>query len=108
VIKVFVSAGMIALVSWLAKKNTPLAGFLTALPMTTILALAFTHQQWRDPALSVEYAKSIFFAVPATMTFFIPFLLAQRLNLGFWSCFFSGLFLLLISYLVQVNLLAGK
>jgi hypothetical protein len=39
--KVVIAAILISFVSWLSGRKTGMAGFLTALPLTTLLALAF-------------------------------------------------------------------
>lgn len=99
--KIIVSALLISFVSWLSNKKTGLAGFLTALPLTTLLALAFSHLQWNDQAQSVAYAKSIFIAVPISLVFFLPFLFAQKFNLNFWTCYALGVVFLCTSYFVH-------
>ncbi|MBT3236897.1 MAG: hypothetical protein HN353_13160 [Bdellovibrionales bacterium] len=99
--KVIVAALMISFVSWLAGKKSGLAGFLTALPLTTLIALAFSHLEWGDQQQSMDYAKSILLAIPISLLFFIPFLLATRFNLSFWSCYSSGIALLGIGYLIH-------
>ena len=99
--KTVVAAALISFVSWLSGKKTGLAGFLTALPLTTLLALAFSHMEWGDSKQSVEYAKSVFVAIPVSLLFFIPFLLAQKFNLGFWACYSSGIALLGVGYFVH-------
>jgi hypothetical protein len=99
--KVVVAAIIISFVSWLAGKKTTLAGFLTALPLTTLLALAFSHFEWGDSKQSVEYAKSIFVAIPVSLLFFVPFLMAEKLQLSFWSCYSSGVILLALGYFIH-------
>ncbi len=99
--KTVVAALLISYVSWLSGKKTGLAGFLTALPLTTLLALAFSQMEWGDGKQSVEYAKSVFVAIPVSLLFFIPFLFAQKLNLGFWSCYISGVVLLGVGYFIH-------
>lgn len=99
--KTVVAAILISFVSWLSGKKTGLAGFLTALPLTTLLALAFSHMEWGDTKQSVEYAKSVFIAIPVSLLFFIPFLLAEKFNLSFWSCYMSGVALLGLGYLIH-------
>ncbi|MCO4794938.1 MAG: hypothetical protein KC493_14570 [Bacteriovoracaceae bacterium] len=99
--KTIVAALLISFVSWLSGKKTGLAGFLTALPLTTLLALAFSHMEWGDSKQSVEYAKSVFVAIPVSLLFFIPFLLAHKLNLNFWACYSSGLALLGVGYFIH-------
>jgi hypothetical protein len=99
--KTIVAALLISFVSWLSGKKTGLAGFLTALPLTTLLALAFSHLEWGDSKQSVEYAKSVFVAIPVSLLFFIPFLMAQKFNLSFWACYSSGIALLGVGYFVH-------
>ncbi|AYF43827.1 hypothetical protein BALOs_0817 [Halobacteriovorax sp. BALOs_7] len=99
--KTVIAAVLISFVSWLSGKKTGLAGFITALPLTTLLALAFSHLEWGDSSQSVEYAKSVFVAIPVSLLFFVPFLLAQKFNLGFWSCYSSGIVLLGVGYFVH-------
>lgn len=102
VFKVIFSGVLISFVSWLSGKKPVLAGFLTALPLTTLLALAFSQVQWKDSAQSVEYAKSIFVAVPVSLLFFIPFLFAQKWELSFWTCYGLGLGLLSLGYFLHL------
>lgn len=106
VIKVILSAVMISSVSWLAGKKIGLAGFLTALPLTSILALAFSQVEYQDTEQSVHYAKSIFVAVPLSLSFFIPFLFAEKWSLGFWGSYLMGLVLLGASYLLHTKIIS--
>lgn len=99
--KTIVAAVLISFVSWLSGKKTSLAGFITALPLTTLLALAFSQLEWQDSKQSVEYAKSVFVAIPVSLLFFVPFLFAQKLNLNFWGCYISGIILLGVGYIIH-------
>lgn len=99
--KTILAAILISFVSWLSGKKTGLAGFITALPLTTLLALAFSQMEWGDSKQSVEYAKSVFLAIPVSLLFFVPFLFAEKFNLSFWGCYSSGIFLLGIGYFIH-------
>lgn len=99
--KILLSSIIISFVSWLSGKKIGLAGFLTALPLTTLLALAFSQLEWKDSAQSVEYAKSVFVAVPVSLLFFVPFLLANKFNFNFWTCYALGIVLLGIGYFIH-------
>lgn len=101
IIKIITASVLISFVSWLSGKKVALAGFLTALPLTTLLALAISHLEWGDSKQSVEYAKSVFLAVPVSLLFFVPFLFAEKLNLSFWSCYIGGIVLLGLGYLLH-------
>ncbi len=100
--KTIVAAILISFVSWLSGKKIGLAGFLTALPLTTLLALAFSHMEWGNSKQSVEYAKSVFVAIPVSLLFFVPFLMANKFNLNFWTCYSIGIALLGLGYFIHV------
>ena len=99
--KIAVASILISFVSWLSGKKVGLAGFLTALPLTTLLALAFSHLEWGDSKQSVEYAKSVFVAIPVSLLFFVPFLFAEKMNIGFWGCYSTGIGLLGVGYFIH-------
>lgn len=101
VVKVFVSAVLISFASWLAGRAPGLAGFIASLPLTTLIVLPFARIEHADPAASVTFARSIFLAVPLSLLFFVPFLLAERLGLGFWQAYATGCGLLLPAYWIH-------
>lgn len=103
--KLLISASLIAFASWLSGKRPELAGFIIALPLTTLLALAFSYAEHQDAEASVRFAKSVLVAVPLSLTFFIPFLLAQKLNIGFWGLYGLGVTFLVIGYFAHVFLM---
>lgn len=83
-----------------------MAGFIIALPLTTLLVLPFAHQGMDEQTRTIEFAKSIFAAIPVSLVFFVPFLLADRFNLSFWWCYIIGLGLLVPGYFVH-QMIAG-
>jgi len=103
--KLLISAGIITFASWLSNKRPELAGFIIALPLTTLLALAFSYAEHQDAENSVRFAKSVLVAVPLSLTFFLPFLLAQKLNVGFWGLYGLGIALLVFGYFAHVFLM---
>jgi hypothetical protein len=103
--KLFISAGLITGTSWLMGKNPKLAGFLLALPISTLIALAFGQLEFADSQKSVEFAQSVFAAVPLSLLFFVPFLFAQRLNWPFWGLYAAGIALLGFGYIAHTLLL---
>lgn len=100
VVSILVSAVLIGVMSWYSNVNPRLAGFITALPLTSLLALLASQWQWRSSINTIEYAKSIFYSLPLTSLFFLPFVVANKWGLGFWTCYGSGLVLLTAGYLV--------
>ncbi len=99
--KVLASAFIIAFASWLSGKKPELAGFIAALPLLTLLVLPFSYIEYQNPETSVRFAQSIFAAIPLSLLFFVPFLLASRLHLDFWWLYGSGLVLLIGAYFIH-------
>jgi hypothetical protein len=100
-LKVGVAAIAIAFSSWLAGKKPELAGFIIALPLASILALAFSYIEHRDASSSITFAKSIMIGVPVSWLFFIPFFFAEKYDYGFWVSYAVGLSLLILGYFLH-------
>ena len=98
-LKVFISAMMIAFTSWLAGRKPVLAGFIIALPLTSVLAILFAYYEYRDMQRINQFASSILVAVPLSLVFFIPFLLNKWMKLNFVPTFVLALVFLLAAYL---------
>jgi len=98
ILKIAIAACVISFASWLSHKKPDLAGFIIALPLGTMLVLLFSYAEYRDTASSIRFAKSIFLAVPMSLLFFVPFLLADKLPFGFWGIYAAGFALLVIGY----------
>ncbi len=88
--KVLISSVVISAASWLAGRSPALAGFLVAMPLATLLVLPFAQLEHGSTAQTLELAKSILLAVPMTLAFFLPFLFAERIGLGFWTTYGLG------------------
>jgi hypothetical protein len=82
-----IAALVVSLASWLSGRFPVTAGFIVALPLNTLLVLPLAYLQHGNAGNTVVLAKSIFTAVPVTLAFFIPFLLAERLRLSFWQAY---------------------
>jgi hypothetical protein len=100
--KFAIAAVVITFTSWLAGRQPKLAGFLMALPISSMLALILFHAEYHDSEKAVAFAKSIFVAVPISLLFFVPFLLADKLKWPFFGLYISGILLLSAGYAVHV------
>ncbi|MCW8193644.1 DUF3147 family protein [Proteobacteria bacterium 005FR1] len=110
IVKVAIAALVIGFASWLSGKKPELAGFITALPLVSILAIAFSYLQYQDAETTARYARSIIFAVPISWLFFVPFFFIDKWNLNFWIAYGSGLVLLICGYFLHrivMNFLGG-
>ena len=73
ILKIFTASIVIAYASWLSNKKPELAGFIIALPIASLIALAFSYMQHGDAQSSITFAKSILVGVPISYLFFMPF-----------------------------------
>ncbi len=104
-IKLIAISCVIAFSSWLAGKKPELAGFIIAMPISSMIALAISYFDYKDSSVSITFAKSILIAVPVSWLFFIPFFLAERFGFGFWITYVIGLLLLVASYFIHKSLM---
>jgi hypothetical protein len=100
-LNVLVSAVVISFVSWLSGRLPTAAGFIMALPLASMLVLPLSFHQHGSAETSILLAKSIFIAVPISLTFFLPFLLSDRLHLSFWQAYAFGCLALPMGFFVH-------
>jgi len=93
-VKVFVSALVIAAAVEAAKRDPYWGAVIIALPLTSVLAMSWLYFDTRDNVLVTRFARDIFLIVPVSLVFFLPFLLETRTRLGFVSNILIGMGLL--------------
>ena len=99
--KFLFTASVIVFSSWLSQKRPDLAGFIIALPLASLLALALAHLQHGDAKKSIAFAQSILLAIPVSYLFFISFFVPKFTEFGFWIVYGLGLSLLVASYFLH-------
>ncbi|HEY9854166.1 MAG TPA: hypothetical protein V6D05_00425 [Stenomitos sp.] len=100
-IKVLCSALIIAGASGLSTRSPLLAGYITALPLMSILALSFAYLQNGNGEAASRYAVSVLAAIPASLLFFVPFLFYSRLKGSWWLYLAAGIALLYVGSFLQ-------
>ncbi|MEK9886253.1 MAG: hypothetical protein VW452_05030 [Pelagibacteraceae bacterium] len=101
ILKILLSALVIAGASWLSGKNPKIAGFIIALPLASLIAIIFSYTEHQNVENTVTFAKSILIGVPASYFFFLPFFFAKSLNMNFWLIYSSGLALLVVAFFIH-------
>ncbi len=99
--KVVGAALIIAFTSWLSGQNPKLAGFIIALPLVSLIAIAFSYYEHNDIEKTIIFTKSILFAVPVSYLFFLPFFFAKSLNMNFLMIYGAGIGLLIIGFFIH-------
>ena len=101
VLNILVTAVVVGFASWLSGRFPTLAGFIVALPLATLLVLPLSYREHADAAASILLARSIFVAIPVSLTFFLPFLFSDRLGLSFWQAYALGCAALPVGFFVH-------
>jgi len=99
--KILISSIIIAFASWFSGQRSFLAGFIVALPITSVLTILFSYLQYRDMTKINELATSILVSVPLSLLFFIPFVLNRWLRMNFAFSFGLGILLLFAAFLIH-------
>ena len=99
--KVLLAALVIAFASWLSGKKPELSGFIIALPIASIIAIAFSYLEHKNTENTVIFAKSILVGIPVSYLFFLPFFFAKNFNMNFWLVYGLGIILLVMGYFVH-------
>ncbi|WP_145114613.1 DUF3147 family protein [Botrimarina mediterranea] len=92
-LRVVVAAGIIVAVSELSKRSPRYGALLLSLPLTSILAFAFSWRQHQDLASISTLAKDTLVLVPLGLPFFVPLALASHYGWNFYAAFAAGLLL---------------
>lgn len=100
-LNVLVSALAISFASWLSGRLPTAAGFFVALPLATMVVLPMSYQEHGNAEATILMAKSIFVAIPVSLMFFLPFLLAGRLEISFWQAYALGCLALPVGYVAH-------
>lgn len=81
--KYAITAGLVVLISELAKRSDRLGGLVAALPLVTVLTLVWLYLEQQPTARIANHAWYTFWYVLPTLPMFLlfPWLLAR---LGFW------------------------
>lgn len=82
-VKIVLSALIIATVSELGKRFTLLGAILASLPLTSILALTWLYVDTRDTQPVIDLSVGIFWAVLPSLLFFLVFPLLLRGGMAF-------------------------
>jgi glycopeptide antibiotics resistance protein len=90
-LKLFLSLAVLAGAAEAAKRSPFIGALIIALPLTSMLSMIWLYWDTQDSAKVSAFARDIFFLVPPSLGFFLPFLLEPRTHWPFWVNFGAGL-----------------
>ena len=100
-IKILLSSLILSFASWLSIKKPILAGFIIALPLVSIISIAFSHYEHKDFDKTILFVKSIMIGIPASLMFFLPFFLSKYLGINFLTTYVLGFVFLILGFLIH-------
>jgi len=95
--KYLVTAAVVVLVSEVAKRSDRLGGFISALPLVTVLTLIWLYLERQPESKVANHAWYTFWYVVPTLPMFLafPYLLPR---FGFWATLLSSIVITMICF----------
>ena len=95
-IKIIVTAGLIVLISEIAKINDKLSGLIAAMPIMTLLVILWMYYEGNsDEKISSHMSYTLLYIVPTIPMFIVfPFVISK---FGFYIAFLISILLIVIS-----------
>lgn len=95
--KYLITAGMVVLISEVAKRSDKLGGLIAALPMVTVLTLIWLYVEQQPASKIANHAWYTFWYVVPTLPMFLafPWLLTR---IGFWSTLLASVVITLVCF----------
>jgi hypothetical protein len=84
ILKFFVSALIIVLVSEIAKRSSGFAALIASLPLTSLLAIIWMHIDGSESTQIAELSSQIFWLVLPSLVLFLVLPLLLKQGIGFW------------------------
>lgn len=104
-IKVILSALIIAGVSELGRRYTLFAAILASLPLTSILAIIWLYYDTRDTEQVVQLTQSIFWVVLPSLVFFLVLPLLLKAGVSFLPALLVSSAVMVVTYWLYMLLL---
>ena len=97
IFKYLITAGVVVLISEVAKRSDRLGGLIAALPLVTVLALIWLHVENQSSEKISNHAYYTFWYVIPTLPMFLlfPYLLPK---LGFWLTMGASVVVTVVSF----------
>lgn len=104
-IKLFVSAAIIVLVTEVAKVNATLGGLIKSLPLISLIALIWLYVETQDTVRISALSISTFWFVLPTLPMFIVLPALLKNGVQFWAALAISVAVMLVCYVITMALL---
>lgn len=99
IVKYLVTAGIVVLVSEMAKRSDKLGGLIAALPLVTFLALIWLYLEQQPTQKIANHEWYTFWYVVPTLPMFLAFPLLLG-KIGFWPSLLASVAIAVICFIV--------
>jgi len=97
IVKYLITAGVVVLVSELAKRSDKIGGLVAALPLVTVLTLIWLYVEQQPASKIANHAWYTFWYVIPTLPMFLAFpVLLPRV--GFWPTLFACIVITMVCF----------
>jgi hypothetical protein len=107
-IKIFVSAVLIVVVSEIAKRNSFAAAVTASLPLLSIMAFVWLYIDTGDVQKISTLSVQVFWLVIPSLVFFVALPALLHLKINFYVCIFVSMMLTAVAYYLLILLLKAK
>jgi hypothetical protein len=80
-----------------AKRSVFFGALIIAMPLASMLSMVWLYWDTQDSARVSAFARDIFYLVPPSLAFFLPFLFEPRTHWPFWGNFALGLLVMAVA-----------
>ncbi len=105
-IKLLLSAGIIVVVSEVAKANAGLGALIKSLPLISVLAMIWLYVDTRDTGKIAELSASTFWLVLPTLPMFLVLPALLKSGMGFYASLGLSIGVMLLCYAIAIPVLA--
>ena len=102
ILKILISACLIALVSELAKRSPPLGALIASLPLVSVLGMIWLWRDTGDNIRIADHAAATFWYVLPSLPMFLVIPAMLRRGVGFWPSLLVGCVITALLYLATV------
>ena len=105
IVKILISAILIALISEVSKRSTFFGAILASIPLVSVMAMIWLYIDTNDSLQVVQLSKSIFWLVIPSLVLFITFPFFIRLQFSFYNALLFSIIAMVVTYFITIAVL---
>lgn len=106
IIKLLISAGLIVLITEVAKNNVILGGLIKSLPLVSLLSIMWLYFENKDTQLISDLSISTIWFVISTLPMFYIFSKLLNQGVNFFVSLFISILIMFIGYFITMKIVS--